>query len=83
MDGKMVVTNLRIDKHDWLQLKVSAAEQGMSVNEYVNFMIQDYAKKKQFPKKTNKKRSFYDLSKIAKIKDTPMGISKDDEVIYG
>jgi len=82
MNSKMVVTNLRVSRADWLQLKVLAAEEGMSVNEYVNFMLQDYAKKKEFPRKANR-RSFYDLLEIAKIKDKPMGLSKDDEVIYG
>lgn len=83
MNGKMVITNLRINRNDWLQLKVMAAEEGMSINEYVNFMIQYYAKIKSFPKKTDNKSSFWGLTRFAKIKDKPMGMSKDDEIIYG
>lgn len=83
MNGKMVVSNLRIKREDWLQLKVFAAEEGMSINEYVNFMIQDYAKKKQFPKKVGK-RSIWDLSRFEKIPIEPMGeLSEDDKAIYG
>lgn len=83
VNGKMVVSNLRITRTDWLQLKVFAAEEGMSVNEYINFMIQDYAKRKQFPKKISKNRSIWDLSKLAKMPNEPLGeLSEDDKIIY-
>lgn len=83
MNNKMVITNLRINKNDWLQLKTMAAELGMSANEYINFLIEDFSKKRTFPSKIKSSSSFWDLSRFSKIIDKPMGMSKDDKIIYG
>jgi len=88
---KPVITNLRISKHDWLQLKSVAAELGMSVNEYINYLIRDLSAKREFlpDMKTNqaisrKAAPIWELGDMAKkIKPTPMGqLSVDDTVIY-
>ena len=87
-----VITNLRINKHDWLQLKAVAAEVGMSANEYINYLIRDLSAKRELlpDMKLNQARSrktapIWELGDIAKkIKPTPMGeLSADDTVIYG
>ena len=78
-----VVTNLRINRQDWLQLKAVAAELGMSVNEYVNYLIRDLSAKRELLPDI-KHAPIWALGDITKrIKPTPMGkLSPDDTVIY-
>lgn len=84
---KKIVTNLRIDENLWLQIKSMAAGVGLSVNEYIIRVVQEQSTKielaldKEGPKL--KTRSIWDLAKLAKIKDKPMGLSEEDEIIYG
>lgn len=86
-----IVTNLRIDKNLWLQIKQIASEMGMSANEYMNFIIQDLSQKKELSVslkiKSPLKREdapIWQLPEIhKKIKSRPMGLSEDDEIIYG
>lgn len=86
-----VVTNLRIGRHDWLQLKAVAAELGMSVNEYVNYLIIDLSTKRELlpdikPNQAilRKNAPIWTLGDIAKkIKPAPIGkLSSDDTAIY-
>lgn len=85
MKQKMVVTNLRIPEEDYLQVKAVAAESGLSVNEYIKKMISHYSKQIMLNySPMEKKPSIWDLPEIAKkIKNKPMGWSKEDEIIYG
>lgn len=85
-----IVTNLRIDENDWLQVKTVAAELGMSINEYINYLLQNTLSKVQFgyPKKSKvkKRKSIYDLLPALlkeKHKDKGLGLSDDDKIIYG
>jgi len=89
--SKPIITNLRISKHDWLQLKAIAAELGMSVNEYVNYLIRDLSAKRELLPDMKSTRNIsrkaapiWALGDIAKrIKPTPVGkLSPDDTVIY-
>lgn len=89
--GKQVVTNLRINKHDWLQIKAVAAELGMSVNAYINYLIIDLSAKRELlpdmkPNQavSRKTAPIWALGDIAKrIKPTPIGeLSPDDTAIY-
>lgn len=90
MNKNIIVTNLRVDKNLWLQIKQLSSEMGMSANDYLNY-ISRQAVSKAFlgeSKKTNAKRgkkSIYDallfLSK-KKYKLKPMGLSEIDEIIY-
>ena len=89
--SKPVVTNLRINRNDWLQLKAVAAELGMSVNEYINYLIIDLSAKRELLPDINpnqaisrKTAPIWALGDIAKrIKPTPMGkLSPDDAAIY-
>ena len=90
--NKPVITNLRINKHDWLQIKAVAAEMGMSANAYINYLIRDLSAKREFlpDMKSNqaisrKTAPIWALGDIAKrIKPSPMGkLSSDDAAIYG
>ncbi|MDO8657789.1 MAG: DUF1564 family protein [Candidatus Levybacteria bacterium] len=91
MKGK-IVTNLRIDKEDWVQIKILAAEMGISVNEYINYLIKDLSLKRELlsdksiksAKKSKKTASIWKLGEIAKkIKSSPMEeLSSDDKLIY-
>lgn len=79
-----VVTNLRIDEVDWLQVKTLAAELGMSVNEYINYLIRDLSMRQELmpPKKGLFLLKLSEISK--KYKSKPMGkLSKIDKIIYG
>lgn len=86
--AKKIVTNLRIEEMDWLQVKAEAAEEGLSVNEYINTIIKEAAARmelalgKQAPLR-EKRYSIWNLPKLAKIKDKPMGLSRQDKIIYG
>lgn len=81
--AKKIVTNLRIDEADWLQVKTRAAEFGMSVNEYINYLIRDLSTKLELtiPKKGPFFLKFSEISK--KFKSKPMGLSEIDKIIYG
>lgn len=79
-----IVTNLRIDENDWLQLKSEAGEIGMSVNEYVNFLLRDLSIRRSLnPKKED--ALFWRLGELSrKFKPEPLGeLSEDDKIIYG
>lgn len=89
--NKPVITNLRINKHDWLQIKAVAAELGMSVNAYINYLIRDLSAKREFlpdikPNQaiSRKTAPIWALGDITKrIKPTPIGhLSADDTAIY-
>ncbi|MGB9706739.1 MAG: hypothetical protein ACPLXP_01505 [Microgenomates group bacterium] len=84
MKQDIVVTNLRIPKTDWLQIRALAAEVGMSVNEYINFLIKDISLKKELAQEVKKKVTdlpIWELDKIVTAKGK--GLTKEDEVIYG
>lgn len=81
--AKKIVTNLRINEADWLQLKSEAGELGMSVNEYINFLLRDQSLRRRLnPKKED--APFWRLGELSKIKSEPLGeLSEDDKIIYG
>lgn len=88
MNTDPVVTNVRVDHNRYTQLKVRAGELGMSLNAYMNWLIQRDITKAQFtfPKKEKKRKSIYDaMWNLAhkKYKYKPMGASEDDKAIYG
>jgi len=68
MKQKMVVTNLRMPESDWLQVKASAGEMGMSVNEYLNYVTNRYSVFHTTPVRRSKakKLSIWDLPSVAK-----------------
>lgn len=80
---RKIVTNLRIDENDWLQIKAEAGELGISVNQYLIYLIRDLSNKR----KLNPKRAsapFWRLEELSKMKSQPMGeLSEDDKIIYG
>jgi hypothetical protein len=87
MDQDTVVTNLRIKKSDWLQIRAAAAESGMSANEYVNYLLKHLVASQELigEIKPDKK-----MAPIWKLKDVassgrkkPKGLSSRDKVIYG
>ena len=87
MSKNIIVTNLRVDKNLWLQIKSMAAAADLSVNEYIIRIIQEISVKKELALDKKgvavKTRSIWDLPKLAKIEDKPMGLSEEDEIIYG
>ena len=82
--AKKIVTNLRMDENDWLQVKARAAEFGMSVNEYINYLIRDLSAKLELtvPKESSFCLKLSEISK--KFKVEPVGeLSEIDKIIYG
>jgi len=81
-----IVTNLRMEEPDWLQVKAMAGELGMSVNKFINYLIRKVTTAQQLGVvKDYKNASIWEeLPKIAlKSNGKPMGLSEDDEIIYG
>lgn len=91
MNGKMVVTNLRINEHDWNQIRAVAAEMGLSANKYVERLIKESTIQRELglPKqikaiKKKEKNFLLELHKLAKkVEHKPMGASEEDKIIYG
>jgi len=79
-----VVTNLRMEEPDWLQVKAMAGELGMSVNKFINYLIRKVSTAQQLGVvKDYKNASIWeDLPGLAKIKNKPGKLSEDDEIIY-
>lgn len=87
MKQKIVVSNLRTPQEDWIQVKIRAAELNMSVNEYLQWLVQKDIMKAQLesPKKKTTRKSIYKLLfELAnkKYKRKPMGASEEDKAIY-
>jgi len=82
-----VVTNLRMEEPDWLQVKAMAGELGMSVNKFINYLIRKVTTRQQLgviDEDYKNARIWEELPKIAlKSNGKPMGLSEDDEIIYG
>ena len=77
---------MRVPKTDWLQIRVLAAEAGMSVNEYINFLIKDISLKKELAEEIKKRIDdlpIWELDKIAATKGKGKGLTEEDKVIYG
>lgn len=81
MSKNIVVTNLRVEKNLWLQIKSIAAADGLSVNEYLNRLIRYTSLKSEL---IPEEAPIWKLSEIAKnIKLEPLGeLSEDDKIIY-
>ena len=86
MRTDIVFTNLRVSQTDWLQIKVAAAEAGMSVNSYINYLIKAVIAKNELAetKTTDKDLPVWQLANIAgkKSKSRRRKLSADDKIIY-
>lgn len=87
MKQRMVISNIRMPETDWLQVKAAAGDLGMSVNQYLNFVVERCTLTRSLAKKPQeiklKHVSLWDLPMLVKnIKNKSMGLSKEDEEIY-
>lgn len=88
MKQKTVVTNLRIPQDTWHEVKSIAAQEGVSVNKYINQLIDITTTKRTLGKNLKKirppKKSIFEaLRELAKIPNEPFGeLSEDDKFIY-
>lgn len=88
MNDPIVVTNLRLPRSDWLEIKTIASEQGMSFNQYVRSLIRNMGSAQELigtwtsPTKRRTGKNIWDLPELAKMKRKPMGLSPDDDLIY-
>ena len=83
--NKMVVTNWRTGEDVYLQARSLAAQSGISVNRLLELAVEDFVARETLGKKTGKKNIYDALLELGgeKTKDRPMGLSADDEIIYG
>lgn len=86
MNGKMIVTNVRIPETDLRQIRIVAAEAGMSVNEYFNYAARTTASRVQLLGNSRQipATTYTAMRNVMKRKTTgkPMGWSAEDEAIY-
>ena len=80
MSKQMVVTNLRVPREEWNQLKAIAAERGMSANEYINFLMRNVISPATSWK--YKAGGIWDMPKLAKRAIKRGELSRDDKIIY-
>ncbi|HCM82628.1 MAG: hypothetical protein UV63_C0033G0028 [Microgenomates group bacterium GW2011_GWC1_43_11] len=84
----IVTTNLRIPQSAYFQVKALAGELGMSVNEYMTFLIKYTTRTRMAAKdgslSVEKKRQelWEAMERISQIQNKPMGWSEEDEAIY-
>lgn len=88
MKRKIITTNLRIPEESYSLVKILAAEAKMSVNEYINRLLEEGTMKKQLGFKRDKRRKsekyFWEIPRIMENEHyNPMGWSEDDKAIYG
>lgn len=78
------MTNLRMERNDYMQAKIMAGEMGMSLNQYFNYLATNSVRSGAYEKKTKTTFSMAlrDLVK-SKSKFVPLGLSDEDETIYG
>lgn len=82
MSNNKVITNLRVDRDSWIQIKVMAAELGMSVNEYINYLIRDLSARRLLKVDFRRERlPIWRLGKIA-TKSRGKDLSSEDKIIY-
>lgn len=86
----MVVTNLRMEKNAWRQVKAAAGELGVSANEYLNSLVWENIGRRELnggkesrSKDKRGEEKFWEIYKIAKMPNKPMGASPEDKIIYG
>lgn len=87
MNDPIVVTNLRIPKSDLLQVRIRAAELGISANEYIKRLIQNESIHTLLvPAHDKRTDPIWHLPKSVmqlKNKEQPYELSEDDKIIYG
>ena len=90
MKQKIVVSNVRFPYQEWIMVKSAAADIGMSINEYFQYLsnqetIRNITGTKKLIPHTTREKAFEALLKFAnrKVKGKPMGANEDDKIIYG
>lgn len=85
MKKQMVVTNLRMEKNAWRQVKAEAGELGMSANEYLNYLAKSFSLARSLGAKKYVRAPIWDLPDLAKkySRSKGLGLSKEDVLIYG
>lgn len=85
MNNKTVVSNIRVPYDEWTKIRVNAAEMGMSINEYIRFVInQASIKQELIPAAKTKKADLpiWKIYKLAAKKKKGKGLSVEDKIVY-
>ncbi len=81
--SQIIITNLRMEEPDWLQIKAMAGEVGMSVNKYINCLIRKVTTKQQLGiVEDTQKATIWNLPHLAQEKNVPSELNEDDAIIY-
>lgn len=90
MKQKIVVSNVRFPYEDWIIVKSGAANMGMSINEYFQYLsnrevIRQITGTKKAMPHASRAKAYEAFIKFAnrKVKGKPMGANEDDKIIYG
>lgn len=92
--SRIVTTNLRIPEDLLRRVRIRAAEEGISANEYMTRIIREKTWEEQFlpnreqvqqPKQKTSKSFIASLLALAKMPNEPEEeyVSEDDKIIYG
>lgn len=83
MNQNIVVSNIRIPENEWRQIKIMAAELGMSVNQFLREIINQTILKKQFISLNKKKLApIWRVYQLAKKKGKAKKLSLEDQIVY-
>lgn len=85
MKQPIIVTNIRMPKEDWKQMKAIASELGMSLNEYMTIsgkIVSTYRTLFGYSKKSHDPyRAMWNIIR-KKSTSKSQGLSQEDEAIY-
>lgn len=84
---KIITSNVRFPEDEWLAVKAAAADMGMSVNQYFQYLTRTHTIL-QATGQTNVKSQPRGLSALVEFAKRqhhgqPMGASEEDKAIYG
>ena len=85
MNNKTIVSNIRVPYDEWTKIRVNAAERGMSINEYIRFIINEVSIKEELipPGKAKKTDNpIWKIYELASKKRKGKGLSIQDKIIY-
>ncbi len=85
MKTNIIVSNIRMPYGEWQQTRINAAEMGMSVNEYIRYIINHVSTKNELipPKKIRISDSpIWKIHKLSMKKKKGKGLSVEDKAIY-
>ena len=85
MNTKTVISNIRMPSDEWDKIRINAAEMGMSINEYIRFIINHISTKQELVPPPKPNTGDYPIWKIYELfskKKKGKELSIEDKIIY-